>query len=185
MNIIDIFCKLSPSLQPFSAQETPPAWSSLHTRGPLFQVLAQSSLQCLKKISATVIPFGKEFHKSRICCMKKYLLLFWKWLLNLCLTFTTSCTGRDCEQLTPNHPLHTTLDFVDLNQRNPCGGLCLSLSLLSQKLTITCVLAAFFSKGLGNLLKCSCCPGSLHILVAKLQPSPTGWTLSMLSTTAT
>lgn len=29
--------------------------------------------------------FGKEFHRSSICCMKKYLLLFWKQLLQLCL----------------------------------------------------------------------------------------------------
>lgn len=144
MNIIDFFCKSPPHLQPFSAQGTPPTWSSLPSGGPLFQVLAQSSFECLKKIAATVIPFGKGFHKSSICCMKKYLLLFWKRLLNFCLTVTTSCIGRDCEQLTPNHPLHITLDFIDLNQRNPHSGLCLSLSLLSQKLTITCVLAAFF-----------------------------------------
>lgn len=142
MNIIGLFCKLSPSLQPFSAQGSLPAWSRLPSGGPLFQVVAQSSLECLKKIAATVITFSKEFQKSSICCMKKYLLLFWKWLLDLCLTVTTSCIGRECEQLTPNHPLHTTLDFIDLNQRNPGGDLCLSL--LSQRLTITCVLAAFF-----------------------------------------
>lgn len=84
--------------------------------------------------------------------MKKYLLLFWQWLLNLCLPVTISYIGRDCEQLTPNHWLHTTLDFIDLNPGNPCGGLCLSLSLLSQRLTITCVLAPFF-QGIGKSTK--------------------------------
>lgn len=146
MNMIGLFCKLSPSLQPFSAQGSPPAWSRLPNGGPLFQVLAQSSLECLKKIAVTVIPFGKEFRKSSICCMKKYLLLFWKWLLDLCLTVTTSCIGRECEQLIPNHSLHTTLDFIDLNQINSCDDLCLSLSLLNQRLTITCVLVVFFQR---------------------------------------
>lgn len=135
MNIIDLFWKLFPNLQPFAAQGTPLDWPRLPSGEPLFQVLVQSSFECLKKIAATVISFGKEFHKSSICCMKKYLLFFWKSLLNLYLTVTTFFTGRDCEQHTPNYPLHTTPDFIDRNQRNLHGGVCQSLSPLNKRLS--------------------------------------------------
>lgn len=134
------------------------------------------------KTSAIITPFGKEFHRSGIHRMKKYLLLFWKRLLQLCLTVAASYTGRDSEQPTPTH--HP--GFYRLESRTPPRWpLCLSLSLLSQKLSIARIFWLLVSKGLGNLLKRSCCPGSLRILTANLHPMLTGWTLNVLDVTDT
>lgn len=77
----------------------------------------------------------------------------------------------------PHHPGF----YRPESKRPPRWSLCLSLSLHSQKLSITHMFWLLVSKGLGNLLKWGCCPGSLQILTAKLHPTLTGWILNILN----
>lgn len=136
---------------------------------------------------AIITPFGKEFHRSSLCCVMKYLFLFWEQLLH----FENSCyflLWKRQRAAQPPPTLSTPLRILQTWANSPPGGLfsrLVSLCLSARSWAFTHMFWLLVFKGLGNSAKRSFCPGSLHILTTTLQPTFIGWTLNFSNITAT
>lgn len=180
----DLSSKSSSSLQPFSTQGTPWAWRRLPSSESFFSWKGDCPIfpWVRAKPFAISTPFGKEFHRSRLCCMKKYPRSFWEQLLpalfNSCsfLPWKTQWAAHPY----PLSPRHS--GFCRPEPIHPHGGLfsrLMSLSLLSQKLSNYTYALLACSQGIIEFSK----KVSLPRLTAHphCRTSFVGWTLSILS----